>query len=172
MSTYRWMLSSILAFSVTSVACDNEDGDDTGADPGSSGADDDSMSAEDTGEEDSGDDTGNTTEMPGESEGETPGLFETEVQPIFTASCALPACHDGTSPPVLSEGAAYAEIVGVDSPTASIPLVVAGDADGSYLYQKIIGAPGILGTRMPQVGTLDSADIAAIEAWIEAGAAE
>ena len=104
--------------------------------------------------------------------------FAANIQPIFNRSCALPACH---TPPVLnggqdlSPGRAYNQTVGV--PSTQIPRlkrVKPGDPDNSYLFQKITGAPGIVGVMMPQgcpgtplAGQCLSADeIEAIRTWI------
>ena len=50
--------------------------------------------------------------------------------------------------------------------------MVAGDPDRSYLVQKIEGAPGIVGERMPRTGGpfLTPGQIAIIRRWIELGA--
>ncbi|HEX4338164.1 MAG TPA: fibronectin type III domain-containing protein [Polyangiaceae bacterium] len=81
--------------------------------------------------------------------------FADDVQPIFTANCALPTCHVPGNPPqgqILQAGFAYNSIVGqlagenpnlkrID-PTNSDPLK-------SYLYLKITGGVGISGSSMP-----------------------
>lgn len=63
----------------------------------------------------------------------------------------------------------------VDKPSIdfpAIPEVKPMDPDGSYLYQKITGAPGIMGLPMPQAQmvTLAEDKIQLIEDWINAGA--
>jgi hypothetical protein len=46
-----------------------------------------------------------------------------------------------------------------------------GNADNSYIIQKLENAPGILGTRMPQTGAILSSDqINLIRQWINDGA--
>ena len=46
-----------------------------------------------------------------------------------------------------------------------------GDPDNSYLIQKLEGAPGIMGSRMPQGGPfLDQATVDMIRQWIMDGA--
>lgn len=105
--------------------------------------------------------------------------FSANVQPIFNASCALAGCHAGAVPAGdldLSSGAARAQLVGVAAmQKPKLDRVVAGDADRSYLVQKIEGAPGIAGQQMPlgcpgspQGGAvcLTADQIAAIRTWI------
>lgn len=72
----------------------------------------------------------------------------------------------------LAGAAAYDNLVGRasrDKPGAT--RVIAGDPDGSYLIQKIEGAPGIVGVRMPQIPPyLTQGQIRIIRRWIELGA--
>ena len=50
--------------------------------------------------------------------------------------------------------------------------VIPGDPNGSYLIQKLEGAPGIAGVRMPFTPPyLTTGQIAVIRRWIELGAA-
>lgn len=101
-----------------------------------------------------------------------------DVQPIFTASCALANCHAGPSPVLgmnLASGLARASIV--DVPSQEVPAlhrVRPGQPDSSYLVHKVQGTQGSvggLGGRMPLGGTpLSAEQIAAIRAWITAGA--
>ena len=73
----------------------------------------------------------------------------------------------------LTGAGAYSALVNAasrDKPGAT--RVIPSDPDGSYLIQKIEGAPGIVGTRMPQSGPfLSAGQIAIIRRWIEQGAA-
>lgn len=107
----------------------------------------------------------------GTSVSDTTVSFSSQVQPIFTESCAVPGCHvtGGIAPMSLQQGKAYADIVNV--PSIEQPPYVRVkpyDADSSYLYLKITGRAG---TRMPlQRAPLDSADIATIRRWINQGA--
>jgi hypothetical protein len=92
---------------------------------------------------------------------------------IFTASCAFSSCHGPGSGMDLSEGEAHAAIVGVaaaDAPDRT--LVVAGDADASYLVEKCTpGASGLVGERMPDGSDgLDATRLALLRAWVDAGA--
>jgi hypothetical protein len=73
----------------------------------------------------------------------------------------------------LTGATAYATIVNVASVGKPGAIrVVPGDPDASYLVQKIEGAPGIVGVRMPQTPPyLTPGQIAVIRRWIELGAA-
>jgi hypothetical protein len=101
-----------------------------------------------------------------------------DVQPIFTANCAVSGCHAGSSPAAgqnLSTGLAYANIVNVPSVEAPALMRVRPSLpDSSYLVHKIQGTQGTVGGsggRMP-LGqpSLSDSDIATIRAWIAAGA--
>jgi hypothetical protein len=68
---------------------------------------------------------------------------------------------------------AYNALVNVASrQKAGAILVIPGDPDGSYLVQKLEGAPGIVGLRMPRTGPphLTSGQMLVIRRWIETGA--
>ncbi|MBP7147483.1 MAG: hypothetical protein KBD01_08055 [Acidobacteria bacterium] len=106
-----------------------------------------------------------------------------DVQPIFTANCALAGCHDplgaaGSAGLNLQAGAIYDPalgIVGVASAQAPGVLRVApGDADASYLVHKLEGTQGSVGgegERMPSgAEPLPDAAIAVIREWIDDGA--
>jgi hypothetical protein len=107
--------------------------------------------------------------------------FETQIQPIFTNSCAFSGCHAGSSPGggmLLSINNAYSNLVDVDSDLRpGWTRVVPGDAEASLLIQKLT-IPGLstpeLGSRMPQPPALplDNADIELIRRWINEGADE
>lgn len=104
--------------------------------------------------------------------------FAADVQPIFTNSCALSGCHAGGSPARglnLTEGQAYANIVGVSSvELASMNRIEPGEPDSSYLVHKIQGTQasvGGIGDRMPLIGCcLSQAEIDVIRDWVAAGA--
>lgn len=97
--------------------------------------------------------------------------FPTSIEPIF-AACG---CHDGGMPPaglVLSEGQAFASLVGVASTQLPDALRVdPGDAAASWLVTKLKPMPPV-GDTMPLGGALAPEDLARIEAWIDAGAPE
>lgn len=68
---------------------------------------------------------------------------------------------------------AYNALVNVPSrQKAGAVLVIPGDPDGSYLVQKLEGAPGIVGLRMPRNGPphLTSGQMLVIRRWIQNGA--
>jgi hypothetical protein len=97
----------------------------------------------------------------------------TNVQAIFTRSCALSSsCHSGSSPQnnlSLEAGKAYA-IVGKDSTLAGQKLVAAGNPEGSLIYMSLL-APVQTVERMPQASpALPAAEIALIKQWIADGA--
>jgi hypothetical protein len=109
--------------------------------------------------------------------------FAADVQPIFTARCAVPACHSGPSPSAgqsLEAGQAYASSVNHPSTnTRKFLRVVPGNVQASYMARKILGE-GILDSTavMPQGcpgfppsgGCLTDAEKATILAWIATGA--
>jgi len=70
-------------------------------------------------------------------------------------------------------GDPYSALVG--KPSVGKPgaiLVIPGDPESSYLYQKLEGTAGIAGLRMPRNGPpfLTDGQIEVIERWIEEGA--
>ncbi len=100
-----------------------------------------------------------------------------DVQPIFTASCALAGCHTGAAPAQgldLSSGNTFVNTVGI--PSAQLPSmqrITPGDPAQSYLVHKIEGTQasvGGTGARMPFArAALSSTQIATIRAWITSG---
>ena len=101
----------------------------------------------------------------------TPTLstFSSIQDNVFTPSCAVSGCHNGTQPPRLSRGFAFNSIVNVRS-TTNLDYIEPGNANSSYLYRKITGS-GISGARMPyNRSPLSAAIIDSIEVWIENGA--
>lgn len=94
---------------------------------------------------------------------------------IFSVNCALSGCHAGASPQQgmnLSEGQAFSNIVNVRSnEVPSLFRVEPGNPEDSYLFMKITGATGIVGSRMPLGRSpLSSEEIETIRQWIEDGA--
>jgi hypothetical protein len=104
--------------------------------------------------------------------------FERDVQPIFTANCALSNCHAGTTPQQgqnLSDGLAYQNVVGIASnERPGMKRVQPFQPDSSYLVHKIQGdqaGVGGQGGRMPLgMAPLAQQQIDLIRAWITAGA--
>jgi uncharacterized protein (TIGR03118 family) len=98
---------------------------------------------------------------------------------VFTPICS--GCHNGSNPPDgalpgsqnLTAGNSFSSLVSVAShEQASVLRVKPGDPDNSYLIQKLEGAAGINGSRMPLGGPfLDQATIDKIKSWIASGAA-
>jgi hypothetical protein len=108
--------------------------------------------------------------------GGTPPRLSQLQREIFTPSCAKSGCHVAAFAAgglVLEAGRSHAELVGRRATSdASFFRVAPGDPSRSYLLKKLRGDADIVGTRMPQDGPpfLSTAQIAAIEAWIRAGA--
>lgn len=104
-----------------------------------------------------------------------PIRFDAEIQPIFTANCAIIACH-GRFPQLdldLSAGRARASLV--NQPSSECPAfdrVEPGEPESSYLVFKLRGSgPCFFGTQMPQGSPpLSAADQAKIVRWIAEGA--
>lgn len=117
---------------------------------------------------------GSSPTAPAASAPPAPTLSMIQAQ-IFDTTCAT--CHTdvGRNPAAglnLKSGSAFANLVNVAS--SGLPgavRVIPGNANGSYLVQKIEGAPGIAGLRMPRNGTpLTDAQTKMIRDWIAAGA--
>jgi len=105
--------------------------------------------------------------------------FSSNIQPIFTASCALAGCHVGpvpTGPVDLSVGQTYAQTVNVKSAQQpTLKRFLPGKPDLSYIIRKIEGGPNIAGVQMPQgcpgaplngAKCLTPDNIAAIRQWV------
>ncbi len=92
---------------------------------------------------------------------------------ILLPSCSLgTSCHnDGAGGLTLTADGAYDALVGVESVVAAGEiLVVAGDADSSYLIKKVEWADGIEGEGMPLGTTLSDELSQELRDWIDAGA--
>ena len=112
--------------------------------------------------------------------------FAADVQPIFTANCALPTCHIPGNPPqgqILQEGYAYSNIVDKvagESVVLKEPGLKRIDSkstnlNDSYLWRKITNTGIINGSTMPpdsvsRVLTNEQRDT--IKQWILQGAKE
>jgi hypothetical protein len=105
------------------------------------------------------------------------------LEPIFQTRCALPTCHvsvEGGSAPMFDQPDVYDQIVNV--PATNFPalmLVHPGSVSQSYLARKILGKripdhtarmPNGCPDTVPAGGCLTDGEIAAILAWIQAGA--
>lgn len=97
-----------------------------------------------------------------------PISYAATIQPIFNARCV--SCHSASVP---QSGVALQSHAALMASVGSLyggPVVIAGNADDSPLVDKIEPSPRF-GSRMPQGGTLTTAQIAAIRQWIQEGAA-
>jgi len=103
--------------------------------------------------------------------------FSTQIQQqILNPACV--ACHtdEGRTPAGglnLRSGVSHGQLVGVASVgKAGAIRVIAGNASGSYLIQKLEGASDIVGLRMPRNGPpyLTTEQVALIRQWITNGA--
>jgi hypothetical protein len=91
---------------------------------------------------------------------------------VFDATCS---CHfsgaGGLTMPMGDTAATYAAIVdkmAVGAPAKT--LVIPGDSVNSYLYQKCVPTPDIVGGPMPQGGMLTPEQLQLLADWIDAGA--
>jgi len=105
------------------------------------------------------------------SAGPAPTIDQIQAD-IFTPHCSR--CHTGagsTLPGVQnlsSASASMAALVGMPSlEEPNLLRVDAGNPNGSYLIEKLEGAPGIAGVRMPRGGPyLSPAQIEEVKSWI------
>lgn len=97
---------------------------------------------------------------------------------IFTPTCSIVGCHSGPPGPNLPAGmdlstadASFSSLINISSiEVPTILRVAVGDADNSYLIQKLEGTAAV-GARMPLGGPfLDQADIDVLRLWIASGA--
>ncbi len=94
---------------------------------------------------------------------------------IFDLNCAISGCHTGSNPPQgmnLSSGQAFSNIVNAASmQVPTLKRINPGNPEQSYLYQKILGGPAIMFSRMP-LGRdpLSDDQIRIIMEWIGGGA--
>lgn len=106
--------------------------------------------------------------------------YETQIQPILTASCAVSGCHTGETLAfggfsgaglILFAGQSYEQLLAVTSTfDKGRPLVIAGNSGESLLVQKLRGAENV-GPQMPLSGDpLPPDTIQLIMDWIDQGA--
>jgi len=97
---------------------------------------------------------------------------------IFGPTCSVAGCHSGPSGPNLptgmdlsSENASFSSLINIASfEEPTIFRVAVGDADNSYLIDKLEGT-SVQGSRMPLGGPfLDQATIDVVRLWIDSGA--
>jgi hypothetical protein len=108
--------------------------------------------------------------------GSTAPTFTDVKTQILTPICS--GCHsaDGQAPAGglnMTSTVAWGNLVNAPSSGKSGAIrVIPGDPDNSYLVQKLEGAAGIVGLRMPRNGPpyLTDAQIALVRQWIAAGA--
>jgi len=115
------------------------------------------------------------TPTPGGGGGSITPTFSQVQSQILTPICTR--CHvdggpSGADNLILTASVAYANLVNVPSHEKSSAIrVVPGDPDNSYIVQKLEGASGIVGARMPFGGPFLTADqVSLIRQWIAAGA--
>lgn len=88
---------------------------------------------------------------------------------IFVARCGVEGCHTRAEPVAsldLASPGQAARLVNVRSRCRSMPLVVRGDPEGSFLYQKIVQPRPTCGEQMPSDFLLTAAQVACVRAWI------
>jgi hypothetical protein len=104
------------------------------------------------------------------------GASFAEVSAVLTANCAGAGCHSGVRPREglsLQAGDIVSELVGVTASQCrdGRKLVEPGAPEASYLMHKLLGQSLCSGSQMPKAGqSLSAAEVAAIGAWICAGA--
>lgn len=112
------------------------------------------------------------------------GVFELEVRPVFDAHCV--ACHGPVGAQLglvlgpigeIDSSEVLGGLVAVPATAAPMNLVEPGEPENSWLVRKLTGdftdvaCAGGCGGPMPPAGAGPTAEqIAAIEAWIAAGA--
>jgi hypothetical protein len=100
--------------------------------------------------------------------------FASHIRPIFDSpTCVASDCHaspDGRNGLIL-EGITRDGLVGVTA-RSGIPLVIAGDAQNSYIVRKLEGRNIVSGDRMPLPPNpaLSAGTIQTIRNWIDQGA--
>lgn len=97
--------------------------------------------------------------------------LETKVVKIFEDNCTTAGCHTGTAPMMglkLTADEYYARTI--NQPSTEKPQLMRikpGKPDSSYLVMKILGTPGIIGSRMPfGRDPLTDDEITAIVEWV------
>lgn len=104
--------------------------------------------------------------------------WEARVRPILEANCG--GCHSEAEQQgdlVLVGEGVYERLLETSAQVPDFPLIEPGDAEGSYLYMKLVGADEIVGNVMPYnpltgEGRLTEAELGDILTWISNGAVE
>ncbi len=101
--------------------------------------------------------------------------FANDIQPIFTANCAIAGCHSSAAAASgldLSEGNTYDHLVNQpSSQEQDLLLVKPSDAENSYLVIKIEGRQTSGTQKMPiNKSALSDDEIQLIRNWIDKGA--
>lgn len=88
--------------------------------------------------------------------------FKADLQPIFTAKCAIAGCHsDGGQTPDLESGKAYQSLISMSLVDTTVPKT-------SIIFERLTG---VLSPAMPLTGSSDPDNInALVLAWITQGA--
>lgn len=88
---------------------------------------------------------------------------------IFVARCGMAGCHASTDPVSnldLASPSPASRLVGRAARCRSLPLVVPGDPEGSFLFQKVTQARPACGRQMPTDGGLSPMEINCVRQWI------
>ncbi len=116
--------------------------------------------------------TGTTAHDP-PREPSTP-VWESDVAPLLEWRCG--GCHAGPRPAAnLKLAPSFSAIRALGGRSAEWLgwlLAAPGAPERSYILYKIVGAPGIVGDRMPPDSPLPVEDARTVERWIAAGGAE
>jgi hypothetical protein len=113
------------------------------------------------------------TDVAADTDVAPPPTFDRIDSKILRPSCGFSSCHGAGGAPFITGNKAsdYANLVNAASNAKNgAILVIPGDPDGSYLIQKLEGAAGIEGERMPPPAALTPKQIQEIRDWIAAGA--
>jgi hypothetical protein len=100
------------------------------------------------------------------------GTIPKAAQAVFDESCATIGCHDDVTTAsdlnLLSPGV-ESRVLNVNATGVGCEarvLVVAGEPNSSYLFDKVLGTIGICGSRMPLLSILSDSDVEVIREWI------
>jgi mono/diheme cytochrome c family protein len=94
-------------------------------------------------------------------------VYAGTIQPIFNSRCV--SCHNASNPQSGVNMSSYSATMASRGTQYNSLIVVAGNANGSPLHNKLLPSPQF-GSQMPQGGSLTTQQITAIRDWINAGA--